>query len=94
MRVFVVGTREDVTGFAFAGIDGVVCATPDEASRAIARAGAETLVVLSAEFAREVPPDGPLSIVLPPAVCATERSAEDGGRALGNQRSRPSRPRL
>jgi vacuolar-type H+-ATPase subunit F/Vma7 len=65
MTPLVVGTREDVAGFALAGVDGVVCATPGEAGQAIARAGADTLVIVSAEFGPEVPHGGPLAIVLP-----------------------------
>jgi vacuolar-type H+-ATPase subunit F/Vma7 len=64
MTPLVVGTREDVAGFALAGIDGVVCATRQEADQAIARADQDTLVFVSAEFARDVP-RGPLVVALP-----------------------------
>ena len=64
MRPLVVGTREDVVGFALAGIAGVVCATREEADRAIARADADTLLILSPEFTREVPRER-LAIALP-----------------------------
>jgi vacuolar-type H+-ATPase subunit F/Vma7 len=64
MTPLVVGTREDVAGFALAGIDGVVCATRQEADQAIARADQDTLVFVSAEFAREAP-RGPLVVALP-----------------------------
>lgn len=65
MRPFVIGTSDDVTGFALAGVDGAICATPDEAHQAIARAGEDALVILSAVFARSVPHDDTLTIVLP-----------------------------
>jgi vacuolar-type H+-ATPase subunit F/Vma7 len=64
MTPLVVGRREDVAGFALAGIEGVVCATREEAHQAIARAGEGTLVIVSAEFAREAP-RGPLVVALP-----------------------------
>lgn len=47
MTFFVVGTVEDVAGFALAGIDGVVCHTPDEAARAIATTDVEALIIVS-----------------------------------------------
>ena len=64
MTPFVVGSPEDVVGFALAGIEGVVCTTPEEAHQAIANAGADTLVMVSAQFACEVPRDR-LAIALP-----------------------------
>lgn len=64
MTPLVVGTPEDVAGFALAGIEGVVCRTRDEASQAIAQAGAGSLVLLSAEFANE-PPRDRLVVALP-----------------------------
>lgn len=64
MKPLVVGSREDVAGFALAGVEGVVCATREEAGQAIARADEETLLILSPEFAREVPRDR-LAIALP-----------------------------
>jgi vacuolar-type H+-ATPase subunit F/Vma7 len=51
MKPLVIGTREDVAGFALAGVAGVVCASREEAERAIARADAETLLIVSAQFA-------------------------------------------
>jgi len=51
MIPLVVGTREDVAGFALAGIDGVVCETSEEAAAAIVDAGEGRLVILSHEIA-------------------------------------------
>ena len=51
MKLLVVGTPEDVTGFALAGVEGVVCTNRDEARQAIANADADTLVLVSAEHA-------------------------------------------
>ena len=64
MTPFVIGTRDDVAGFALAGVKGVVCATREEAGQAIARADAGMLLIISPEFAREVPRDR-LAIGLP-----------------------------
>ena len=64
MKVLVVGTPEDVAGFSLAGIDGVVCARRDEARQAIERAGEDTLVIVSAELALEMPRDR-LVVALP-----------------------------
>jgi vacuolar-type H+-ATPase subunit F/Vma7 len=64
MTPFVVGAPEDVVGFALAGIKGVVCKTREEAHQAIADAAADTLVIVSAEFAREIPRDR-LALALP-----------------------------
>ena len=64
MTPLVVGTREDVAGFALAGVAGVVCATRREAEQAIGDAAADTLVIVSAEFAGEMP-RGPLVVALP-----------------------------
>ena len=64
MTPFVVGAPEDVVGFALAGIEGVVCKTREDAHQAIANAAADTLVIVSAEFAREIPRDR-LAIALP-----------------------------
>lgn len=65
MTPFVIGSREDVAGFALAGIDGVACATREEADAALARAGTDALVIMSAEFARAALL-GPLIVALPP----------------------------
>lgn len=65
MRPIVIGTPDDIAGFALAGVDGVVCTTSDEARKAIARAGEDALVILSAEFAGAVPRDNTLAVVLP-----------------------------
>ena len=51
MKLLVVGTPEDVTGFALAGVEGVVCTNREEAGQAIANADADTLVLVSAEHA-------------------------------------------
>ncbi len=64
MKPLAVGSREDVAGFALAGVDGVVCATRDEAAQAIARADEETLLFVSAEFTQIVDP-ARLLVVLP-----------------------------
>ena len=55
MTPLVVGTPEDVAGFALAGIEGVVCTTREEAERAIADAAADTLLIVSPEFAGVLP---------------------------------------
>ena len=55
MTPLVVGTPEDVAGFALAGIEGVGCTTREEADRAIARAAADTLLIVSPEFNRALP---------------------------------------
>lgn len=64
MKPLVVGTREDVAGFALAGVEGVVCATREEADQAISRADEGMLFIISPEFAGEVPRDR-LAIGLP-----------------------------
>lgn len=55
MTPLVVGTPEDVAGFALAGIEGVVCTTREEADRAIAGAAEGTLLIVSPEFAGALP---------------------------------------
>ena len=57
MTPFVIGTPEDVVGFALAGVEGVVCATGVEARQAISGADEDTLLIVSAQFAREIPRD-------------------------------------
>ena len=64
MKLLVVGSREDVAGFALAGVGGVVCATRDDAEQAIARADADTLLFVSSEFAQAADP-ARLLVVLP-----------------------------
>ena len=54
MKLLVVGTPEDVTGFALAGVEGVVCADRKEAAQATSNADADTLVLVSAEYARRL----------------------------------------
>lgn len=51
MKPFVVGTREDVAGFALAGVRGVVCSTREEVAAAVARVDDDTLVIMSGQFA-------------------------------------------
>ena len=51
MKLLVIGTPEDVTGFALAGVDGVTCTSREEAAQAVANADADTLVFVSAELA-------------------------------------------
>jgi len=50
MKLLVVGTPEDVTGFALAGVEGLVCTDREEAAQAVANADADTLVFVSAEL--------------------------------------------
>lgn len=64
MKPLVIGTREDVAGFALAGIEGVVCSTREEADQAISRAEEGMLLIISPEFVRDVPRDR-LAIGLP-----------------------------
>lgn len=68
MKPLVIGTREQVAGFALAGVAGVVCETPEEIAKAIARADAESLVIRFAgplEAGGRSSPEGPLVVVLP-----------------------------
>ena len=69
MKLLVVGTPEDVTGFALAGVEGVACTDLEEAERAIANADADTLVLVSAERARGLTRNA-LVVVLPVALPA------------------------
>ena len=64
MNLFVVGTREDVAGFALAGIRGAVCTTREEAAKVIARAEADALLLVSSKFASELPRER-LGVALP-----------------------------
>lgn len=64
MKLLVVGTREDVAGFALAGVEGVICTSGEDAGQAIARADEDTMLVVSAEFARALEPSR-LMAVLP-----------------------------
>jgi vacuolar-type H+-ATPase subunit F/Vma7 len=68
MKPIVAGSREDVAGFALAGIDGVVCTSREEAGKVLAEAKDDTLVFLSSAFAsaRTVRTDGSFVVVLPP----------------------------
>lgn len=65
MKTFIIGSREDVAGFALAGVDGVVCADGEEARQAIGWADEDTLLIVSSEFASGVEPRR-LFVVLPP----------------------------
>jgi vacuolar-type H+-ATPase subunit F/Vma7 len=69
MKLLVVGTTEDVTGFALAGVEGVVCTNREEAGQAIAHADVDTLVLVSAEHARGLPQNA-LVVALPVALPA------------------------
>jgi vacuolar-type H+-ATPase subunit F/Vma7 len=51
MTPFVVGTREDVVGFALAGVDGVICSSPDEVNQALSKMRSDQFAILSADFA-------------------------------------------
>jgi len=64
MKPFVIGSPEDVVGFALAGIDGVICATREEADAALTRVDAGVLVIMSADVAR-APSPGNLIVALP-----------------------------
>ena len=64
MKPLAIGSREDVAGFALAGVDGVVCATREDVEQAIARADEDTLFFVSAELAQFVDP-AQLLVVLP-----------------------------
>lgn len=64
MTPLVIGTGEDVAGFALAGIEGVVCGTREEAERAIAQAPPEMLLIVSRELAAALPRDR-LGVALP-----------------------------
>lgn len=65
MKPLVVGSREDVAGFALTGIDGVVCTTREDAGKLVAQADVDTLVFLSSAFASAMT-GGPFVVVLPP----------------------------
>jgi vacuolar-type H+-ATPase subunit F/Vma7 len=73
MRALVMGGREDVTGFALAGVAGRVCANAAETEHAIDEAG-DVLLIFSASTAAHVAArlaqwsrngSGPLFVVLP-----------------------------
>lgn len=73
MKALVIGARDDVAGFALAGIEGRVCTTPDETEHAIDTAG-DALLIFSARAAENVARlgewarsgSGPLFVVLAP----------------------------
>ena len=64
MKPLDIGSREDVAGFALAGVDGVVCATREDAEQALTRADEDTLFFVSPELAQVVDP-ARLLVVLP-----------------------------
>ena len=72
MTPFVIGTREDVVGFALAGVDGVICAGPEEADRALSQLKSNQIAIVSAGIAQERIAEwektgrGPQFVVLPP----------------------------
>lgn len=58
MKAFLLGTADDVRGFALAGIDGVTCATREEVERAAAELKLRTdvaLVLVSREVEKLAP---------------------------------------
>lgn len=72
MKPLVIGTREDVAGFALAGVEGVVCASRDDVEKAMETVTNETLVLFSptvAAVAHERLPEwqkhGPVFVVMP-----------------------------
>jgi vacuolar-type H+-ATPase subunit F/Vma7 len=88
MRLSVIGTAEDVIGFALAGSPGLVCATGVEVAAALDREcrDPEVALVLVSSDSAGLAPDAvqrwraagaPLVIVLP----ATERADEGAGRS-------------
>lgn len=66
MTPFVIGSRDDVAGFALAGVAGAQCASREEIEAALERAGGDAIVIFSASLAPLVPPRlGVLHVVLP-----------------------------
>ncbi len=74
MTPLIVGMREDVVGFALAGVGGMICSTSDDVERALTAVGPDQVVVLSAVAAAlaseriaewEKSGRGPLFVVLP-----------------------------
>jgi vacuolar-type H+-ATPase subunit F/Vma7 len=51
MTPFVIGTREDVTGFGLTGVDGIICSNAEEVNRALAQLRSDQIAILSADFA-------------------------------------------
>ena len=67
MTPFVIGTREDVAGFALAGVDGAICNTDDEANRALMELRRDQIAIVSAEFANcAAIARAPMHVILPP----------------------------
>ena len=78
MKLLVVGTLEDATGFALAGVESVVCANREEAVQAIAKVDADTLVLVSAEHAvPRVPRSSSEGAIRAEELRGTPRNAEE-----------------
>jgi len=74
MIPLVLGTREDVVGFALAGAGGAICRTAEEVERALGALRGDEIVILSAAAALlaadriaelEKNARGPLFVILP-----------------------------
>lgn len=74
MTPLVIGTREDVAGFALAGVGGTICATANDVERAFDKLPADAIVILSPTAAIlaaariadwEKSGSGPLFVILP-----------------------------
>lgn len=74
MTPLVLGTREDLTGFALAGVGGMICTTVNDVEHALSGTGDESIVILSSAAAVlaagaiaewEKRGTGPLFVVLP-----------------------------
>ncbi len=70
----VIGTREDVAGFALAGVEGTICATEENARRAWSALRGDEVAIVSATAALSIADriaeaeecgTGPLFVVLP-----------------------------
>lgn len=75
MTPLVIGAREDVIGFALAGVTGTICSTVDEVEHALESVSPDQIVILSACSALlvsgriaewEKSGRGPMFVVLPP----------------------------
>lgn len=72
MKPLVIGTKDDVAGFALAGVEGVVCSNREDVEKAMAFVNSETLVMFSpsaAAVAHDRLPywqrHGPVFVVMP-----------------------------
>lgn len=74
MTPIVFGTREDVVGFAMAGVAGTICSTVDDVERAFEALRGDEIVILSATAAvlaadriaeMEKSVAGPMFVILP-----------------------------